>query len=213
MKIVESLSKRIQSWVSARIDVRPLLELLLKNLRKPVPPHTNLLYTLGLRQFFDLSVDTGLAWGLTAQLGPNGTGNGNRTEIYSTDLYLRWRPSGGSDRMALSWTFEAMMRRRQVPGDIRLDAGGYTQLVWNIDAAWEVGARYGFVTGFPGDDLLPEATDHRHRVSAQVTYRPSHFSRLRLQGSWDRPLYQDEPIFAGFLALELLIGAHGAHEY
>jgi hypothetical protein len=115
--------------------------------------------------------------------------------------------------MALSWTLEAMVRRRQVPGDLRTDAGGYTQLVWNITPAWELGARYGFVSGSPGDDLDPKATHDRHRVSAQVTFRPSHFSRLRLQGSWDRPLYRAEPIWSGMLAVEFLIGAHGAHTY
>ena len=171
------------------------------------------LYTLGVRQFFDVADDVGLAWGMTAQLGPNSTGNGNRSELYGTDLYLRWRPADSASRMALSWTVEAMMRRRQVPGDLRTDFGGYTQLVWNINPAWEVGARYGFVSGSPGDDLIPEATDDRHRVSAQVTLRPSHFSRIRLQGSWDRPLYMPEPIFAGMLAFEFLIGAHGAHNY
>ena len=115
--------------------------------------------------------------------------------------------------MALSWTLETMLRRRQVPRDLRTDIGGYTQLVWNINPMWEVGARYGLVSGSPGDDLEPEATDYRHRASTQVTFRPSHFSRIRLQGSWDRPLYKEEPIWAGFLALEVLVGKHGAHTY
>lgn len=171
------------------------------------------LYTLGLRQFFELSSDVGLAWGLTTQQGPNATGNGNRTEIYGSDLYLRWRPAKASSRMALSWTLEGMMRRRQVPGGLRVDTGGYTQLVWNLNPAWEMAARYGYVSGSPEDDLIPEATDDRHRVSAQVTYRPSHFSRLRLQGSMDQPLYRDEPIWVGMLAIEFLVGAHGAHSY
>jgi hypothetical protein len=173
----------------------------------------DLVYTLGLRQFFDLSSDVGLAWGLTTQQGPNATGNGNRTEIYGTDLYLRWRPADATSRMALSWTLEAMMRRRQVPGDVRVDTGGYTQLVWNLNPAWEMGARYGYVSGAPEDDLIPEATGDRHRVSGQVTFRPSHFSRLRLQGSRDQPLYRDEPIWVGMLAAEFLVGAHGAHTY
>ena len=44
-------------------------------------------YTVGLRQFFDLSDDVGLAWGLTTQLGPNATGNGNRTELYGLSAF------------------------------------------------------------------------------------------------------------------------------
>ena len=174
---------------------------------------SDFVYTVGLRQFFDLSSDLGLAWGMTTQQGPNSTGNGNRTEIYLTDLYLRYRPVGHPQRMALSWTFEGMLRRRQIPRGLRVDAGGYTQLVWRMNKSWETGARYGYVTGSPDDDLIPEATDDRHRVSAQVTHYPSHFSRLRLQGSVDNPLYRDEPIYVGMLAIEFLVGAHGAHTY
>ena len=170
-------------------------------------------YTIGLRQFFELTGDVGLAWGLTTQQGPNSTGNGNRTEIYLTDLYLRWRPVANTARMAVSWTLEGMMRRRQIPGGLRVDAGGYTQLVWNLNKTWETGARYGYVTGSPDDDLVPEATKDRHRFSGQITYRPSHFSRLRLQGSVDNPLYRAEPIYVGMLAVEFLVGAHGAHSY
>lgn len=173
----------------------------------------DLLYTVGVRQFFDLSTDLGLAWGVTTQQGPNATGNGNRTEIYNTDLYLRWRPADSPSRMAVSWTLEGMMRRRQIPGDVRVDTGGYTQLVWNLNPYWETGARYGYLSGSAGDDLVPDATDDRHRVSAQVTYLPSHFSRLRLQGSRDQPLYRDEPIWVGMLQAEFLVGAHGAHAY
>ena len=109
--------------------------------------------------------------------------------------------------------YQATHPRRQLPGDLRVDAGGYSQLVWNLNKTWEMGARYGFVTGSPEDDLVPEATDDRHRVSGQVTYRPSHFSRLRLQGSVDNPLYRPEPIYVGMLAIEFLVGAHGAHQY
>jgi hypothetical protein len=76
-----------------------------------------------------------------------------------------------------------------------------------------MGARYGYVSGSEGDDLIPEADEDRHRVSGQVTYRPSHFSRLRMQGSMDQPLYRDEPIWVGMLAVEFLVGAHAAHSY
>ena len=127
-----------------------------------------------------------------------------------------YRPVGDGTPGRLTQEIQDTYRkavRGQVPGDLRTDAGCYTQLVWNINPTWEVGGRYGFLSASPGDDLDPEATDDRHRVSAQVTFRPSHFSRIRLQASWDRPLYRPEPIWAGFLALEFLVGAHGAHTY
>ena len=169
------------------------------------------LVTMGLRQFFDLSTATGLAWGLSAQVGPNATGNGNRSEIYATDIYLRWRPPADPSRQALSLTIEAMLRRRQVPGDLLEDAGGYAQLVWTINRRWETGARVDLVLADPSD--TDSLAGERQRAAAQLTYRPSHFSRLRLQGSSGRSPERDQPVLAGMLGVELLIGAHGAHKY
>ena len=75
-----------------------------------------------------------------------------------------------------------------------------------MNKSWETGARYGYVTGSPDDDLILR----RPTIgigSAQVTHYPSHFSRLRLQ-EIDNPLYRDEPIYVGML---MTLGAHGAH--
>lgn len=174
---------------------------------------TDLLYTTALRQFFELSDSWGLQLGLSTQLGPNATGNDNRSEIYGADLYLRWRPVASVNRTAVSFTLEAMHRRRQVPDDVLVDTGGYAQLVWNITPAWEVGARGEYVEGVESDPTDPEWTEARHRQSVQATWYPSHFSRVRLQGSHDRPEWLDGPIWGTFLALEVVVGAHGAHTY
>ena len=61
------------------------------------------------------------------------------------------------------------------------------------------------------DPLDPEWTSARTRVSAQATFLPSEFSRLRLQGSRDSGF--SKPIWAAFLAAEFAIGAHGAHRF
>ncbi len=173
----------------------------------------DLLYTVGLRQFFDLAAGWGLKWGLSTQLGPNGSGQGNRTEIYGTDLYLRYRPTDSTRRAALSLQVELMHRRRQAPFAVLADTGGYAQLVWNIVPEWAVGARYGYVEGLEDDPLDPDWDRARHRVSAQVTAHPSHFSKLRLQGTRDEVPGRDDPVWAMMLGLEVLIGAHGAHGY
>lgn len=169
--------------------------------------------TTALKQFFDLGVDLSALWGLSAQLGPNASGHGNRTEIYGTDLYVRYRPTASAGRAALSWQTEAMLRTRQVPGDALEDWGLYSQLVWNIDKRWEVGARWEQVEGVQDDPLDPEWVKPRRRTTVQWTFYPSHFSRLRLQGSRDDPPWRKDPTHAVFLALEVLIGAHGAHTF
>ncbi|MEZ4266775.1 MAG: zinc-regulated TonB-dependent outer membrane receptor [Myxococcota bacterium] len=171
------------------------------------------LYTLAIKQFFPLSGDLGLSLGLSAQLGPNATGNRNRTDVYGLDLHLRWRPASSTRRTALSLEIEALFRSRQVPHGLLQDAGGLAQVVWSIVPEWEVGARYELVSGLADDPLDTEWTGLRHRGSVQGTYYPSHFSRIRLQGGVDDPAWRSKPIWSAVLSLELLIGAHGAHRY
>ena len=173
----------------------------------------DLVATTAIKQFFDLGADLSLLWGLSGQFGPNASGHGNRTEIYGTDLYLRYRPTASADRAAVSWQTEAMLRSRQVPGDALQDWGVYSQLVWNIDKRWEVGARWEQVEGVQDDPLDPDWAKLRRRTTVQWTFYPSHFSRLRLQGSRDEPPWRRDPTYAVFLALEVLIGAHGAHTF
>lgn len=171
----------------------------------------DLLYTTALKQFFDLHQDWGLLWGLSAQFGPNSTGFENRSEIYGTDLTLRYRPVDSVDRTALTLQIEAMLRRRQIPRDVLQDFGAYAQLIWQVNPRWETGARYEFVSGLEDDPIDPEWLEDRQRVSTQLTFYPSHFSRLRLQGAWDQA--GTDSTFAIMLGLEVLAGAHGAHEY
>ena len=178
----------------------------------------DLLYTLAVKQFFPLGEDWSLAWGLSAQLGPNPTGPDNRSELYGTDLYLRWRRADDPDRMALSITVEALARTRQVPGAVLQDWGVVAEAVWSIDPNWELGARYDYLS--PVGDVLGDGADwlddgwagDRHRGSLQATWLPSHFARLRAQANADVPGDRD-PIWGLMLALELVIGAHGPHSY
>ncbi len=173
----------------------------------------DLLYTVAMKHFFPLSDDWSLAWGVSAQLGPNPTGHGNRSEIYGSDVYLRYRPIGHAGRTSVSLTVEGMYRTRQTPGDVLGDWGMYSSIVWQVDSQWEVGARHDYVSGAEGDYLDVDQRGDRHRFATAVTFYPSHFSRLRLQGAADLPSWRDEPVWAGIVALEVLIGAHGAHGY
>lgn len=173
----------------------------------------DLLFTTTLNQFFDFSRDWSLLWGLSGQFGPNSTGHLNRTHIYGTDLHLRFKPLDSARGSSVSLQTEVMFRTRQVPDDVLQDVGLYTQLVYNITRRWEVGARYEWVQGVEADPLDPEWSSTRARTTAQVTFYPSHFSRLRLQGKYDRPEWTPRPIWGTVLAAEFLIGAHGAHSY
>ncbi len=169
--------------------------------------------TGAVKQFFPFGPDWSLAWGLSGAFGPNPTGRTNRSEIYGTDLYLKYRPLRDGDWTTVSLTTEAMARRRQVPGGVLSDEGLYTTLFWRFDQRWGVAARHEAVTGIAGDTLDPEWTGMRQRTSANLTYWPTEFSRIRLQASADAPEWKAAPVYGVFLAFETVIGAHGPHHF
>jgi len=170
------------------------------------------LYTVAVKQFFPFGPAWSLSWGLSGQFGPNATGPGNRTEIYGTDLYLRYKPVGSPEQASLSLQTEGLLRVRQVPGDSLRDWGVYTQAVWHFLKRWETGARFDVVSGLAGDPLDPDWTGDRRRYAVQATFHPSHFTRLRLQGSLDDSAWRGL-VRGAFLGLEVAVGAHGAHAF
>jgi hypothetical protein len=172
------------------------------------------------KQFFPLSEDLSLAWGLSALFGPNATGHGNRTEVYATDLYLKYRPITFASTTVVSLQAEWFYRRRQIPDDVLADASGYAILFWRFAARWALAARYEHGTparnraGDLGDDYLdPSWKAQRQRISAAATFWPTEFSRLRLQGSSDLPGWRGGATWAAFLTAEFVIGAHGSHKF
>ncbi len=179
------------------------------------------LYVVAIKQFFALSDDWSLYWGISGAFGPNGTGRDNASEVYGTDLYLKWRPISRGSFHVVSLQTEWFYRRRQIPGDVLQDVSGYVQFFWRFVQRWAAAVRYEY--GSPpwddagdvaeGDYLDPKWLDHRHRVTANVTFWPTEFSRFRLQGSVDIPRWRDDPIWAFMLAVEFVTGAHGAHEF
>ncbi|MFL5320197.1 MAG: zinc-regulated TonB-dependent outer membrane receptor [Myxococcaceae bacterium] len=182
-------------------------------------------YTAALKQFFDVTDDLSLLWGLSTAQGPTPTGH---AQLYGTDIYLKYRPLTGEGWTTVSLQAEAIYRIRdanlgtpETPANFRLhDYGGYAQLFYRFEKRWGVAGRfdYGSATRFSNgkvtaDELDPEWTDARERYSANLTFWPTEFSRLRLQASMDRPQWREQPVFAAFLALEVVVGAHGAHKF
>lgn len=174
---------------------------------------TDALGMLGLRQFYLLHRDWSLAWGLSAMSGPNASGRTNRSDVYGGDAYLKWRPLTGASFQEVTLTTEALGRRRQLPGTVLADHGGYGALTWHFAQRWGTAVRWDYGSGVLNDPLDPDWTGDRNKYTANLTFWPTEFSRIRLQGSMDRPSWRPEPIYAGMLTLETVIGAHGAHHF
>jgi hypothetical protein len=177
------------------------------------------LYVTALKQFFALSDDWSLFWGLSSATGPNPSGRRNYTDVFGTDLYVKFRPITEQSFTIVSLQTEWLYRRRQVPADLLQDISGYAQIFWRFAQRWGAAARYEY--GSPvwnlerrvgHDPLEPAIVANRHRTSGNVTYWPTEFSRFRVQISRDSP-GSSPGVWAAFLAAELVTGAHGAHTF
>lgn len=189
--------------------------------------------TLALEQFHELSPDLSLLWGLSYATGPSGLLGGHRTHVAGIDAYLKYRPITEQSDTVVALTTEWMVRRREhhvfppLPSGsttlVLADLSGYAQVFWRFARRWGVAGRYDYGSapidgdgewiGEYVDPLDPDWWKGRHRASLALTFWPSEFSRLRAQASVDHPRWLPEPILAGFLTLEVAIGAHGAHAF
>jgi len=169
-------------------------------------------YTVTGEQFFALADDWSLYWGLSFATGPNASGRGNRSEIYGSDLHIRFRPISHGSYTIVTLDAEWMLRRRQVPDRVLMDHGLFAYLFWRFARRWAVAGRYEYVSGVDSDPLDPLWADYRHRASGNLTFWPTEFSRLRLQYNYDIPGWRD-PYHAVILAAEFSVGAHGAHKF
>jgi hypothetical protein len=179
--------------------------------------------------------------GLSWMGGPNATGVGERSDLIGADLVSGFKPMHGPFS-AIKASFEAIYRRAGAPESEELGADGavgggddftvaadtltdwglYAQVELGMGEHWGVGLRGEYATA-SGDSVETDGVidhdddamrDTRIRVSPVLTYRPSEFSRLRLQYDYDRAEHlEDGTAHSVWLGLDVLIGAHPAHGF
>jgi len=109
-------------------------------------------------------------------------------------------------------------------GERLTDQGFYTQLMYGFRRGWVAGVRFDYVTGdhahYEGLGLTrdgeklgrDQARASRWRLSPNLTWYPSEFSRFRLQYNYDdrNGLGEDHSVW---LQWEFIMGAHAAHTF
>ncbi len=182
----------------------------------------DMLFVPRLASSFDLTDQQTLVAGLSAAFGPNDTGYHQNTQIYGTDLYWKWKPAKAHAGFPfVSWQTEALYQRYEAGSDLSVplpaealeDWGFYSQVLWGFKRRWVAGLRGEYVDGSSGAyDPSDVFRGQRIRVSPDLTFYPSEFSKIRLQYNYD----QGELFGTGhsiWLQLEFLLGAHGAHKF
>ena len=175
----------------------------------------------------DLSSTQVVLAGVSGAFGSNETGATSRTQIYGADLLYKWKSANAEGGFPfVKWQTEFMYRRfeagRGVDESFPVaetfhDWGLYSQVLWGFKKGWVAGIRGDYYDA--QDSRFTDDIDRqsRSRISANLTWYPTEFSKIRLQYNHD---FLDETFFlAGrdvdsvFLQFEFILGSHGAHKF
>lgn len=176
---------------------------------------------------FDLSPTQVVLAGVSGAFGSNETGANSRTQIYGGDFLYKWKSANAEGGFPfVKWQTEFLYRRFEAGRGVNEsfpvaetfhDWGVYSQVLWGFKKGWVAGIRGDYYDAedsrFTGD----VDRQSRSRISANLTWYPTEFSKIRLQYNHD---FLDETFFlAGrdvdsvFLQFEFILGAHGAHKF
>ena len=189
-----------------------------RNLRSP----GDMLFVPRLASSFELTDQQTLVAGLSAAFGPNDTGYHQYTQVYGTDLYWKWKPAKTHAGFPfVSWQTEALYQRYGAASDLTVslpsenleDWGFYSQVLWGFKERWVAGLRGDYVDGTSGAyDPFDVFRGQRTRISPDLTFYPSEFSKIRLQYNYDQGVMFGTG-HSVWLQIEFLLGAHGAHKF
>jgi hypothetical protein len=175
----------------------------------------------------DLSPTQVVLAGVSGAFGSNETGGTARTQIYGADLLYKWKSEKAEGGFPfVKWQTEFMYRRFEAGtgmgdsfpvAETFHDWGLYSQVLWGFKKGWVAGIRGDYYDA--QDSRYTDNIDRqsRSRISANLTWYPTEFSKIRLQYNHD---FLDETFFlAGqdvdsvFLQFEFILGSHGAHKF
>jgi len=94
------------------------------------------------------------------------------------------------------------------------DWGTYAQILAGFARPWVAGFRIDWVDGDGASTGGIGTLDRRLRLSPNITYYPSEFSKIRLQANFDKVQELGDHRFDSiWLQFEILFGSHGAHKF
>lgn len=198
----------------------------------------DMLYTPRVITAFELTDEQILMLGSSASFGPNATGRDQDTIVYGIDLFWKWKSKYAEGGFPfVSWQTEVMGRRFEAGADeghglsneVFHNWGAYSHVLWGFKKRWVAGLRADYVDGLRGaraeesdEDTPDEEGGHvhgnvlgfeRYRLSPNITFYLTEFSKLRLQYNYDNILGDDRTEHSLFLQFEFLLGSHGAHKF
>src|SRR6059036_2773470 len=175
----------------------------------------------------DLSPTQVVLAGVSGAFGSNETGADSRTQIYGADLLYKWKSANAEGGFPfVKWQTEFMYRRFEAGRGMNEsfpvaetfnDWGLYSQVLWGFKKGWVAGIRGDYLDMEDSRFTDDFERQSRSRVSANLTWYPTEFSKIRLQYNHDF-LYEnfflaDRDVDSVFLQFEFILGSHGAHKF
>src|SRR5436190_19639632 len=165
--------------------------------------------------------------GVSGAFGSNETGANSRTQIYGADLLYKWKSARAEGGFPfVKWQTEFMYRRFEAGhgandsfpvAETFHDWGLYSQVVWGFKKGWVAGIRGDYVHMQNSDFTDDLDRQSRSRISANLTWYPTEFSKLRLQYNHDfleqNVFLSEREVDSLFFQFEFILGAHGAHKF
>lgn len=160
-----------------------------------------------LRAYADFTEATNIEIGGSYGRGHNDLGSDFVTQLYGTDVTVRWRPLSRAIYRSLAARAELFWSRREEPTVLQRAFGGYTSVDYGFRRRWFAGGRYDW------SERANDASIQDRGASAVLTFWPSEFGQVR--GQYRRTRYGDDGRVANELLFQVLftIGAHGAHPF
>ena len=142
-------------------------------------------------------------------------------KLYLADLTWKWAPGGNTKDGGVTLRGEYFHEDRDGDFLSTIDPsfdqpwvgnrdGAYLEGVYRINRSWDAGYRYDRL--WSGDSGPYASNFDPSRHSAELTWRNSEFSLVRLQLSHDEPR-QDRTDNAVYVQYQVSLGAHGAHKF
>ncbi len=191
----------------------------------PVKAFGDMLIVPRIATSFDVSDTQTFLLGASAGFGPNNSGPSARTKIFGVDAYWKWKPAAAQQGFPfVSMQVEALIRRYDaaersllespdvtLPAERLRDQGSYTQVLWGIKPRIVAGLRGDRASGDDGA-FESELRQDRFRISPNLTWYPTEFSKFRVQYNYDdrKGIGTDHSLWFQF---EFLLGAHASHKF
>jgi hypothetical protein len=167
--------------------------------------NSQLSYVGHLKNFFDLTQNSTLEFGLSGLHGPNRFNYS--TSIGGLDLTYKWKPVQYNVLQSFSWQSEILFSSMRLSdANVIERRGAYSLAEYQFAQRWFVGARYDY-SEYPDD-----ATRRDIAGSALLRFQPTEFQVLALEYQYTDRNY-DRNTNKIIFRIIFGIGTHAAHQY